>query len=133
MFIRKNLSRFSHAQFYFPTIHSLILYLTLFTGWIDKIDLLMTFLVFPQYLHPHLYTTNWIERINKEFRKVLKTKNAFPTEDAVRNVLYFKIRDMVRKFERQKLNGFASYQVDLQLLWEKQYGRKEAMPFTQST
>ena len=79
------------------------------------------------------YTTNWIERINKEFRKVLKTKNAFPTEDAVRNVLYFKIRDMVRKFERQKLNGFASYQVDLQLLWEKQYGRKEAMPFTQST
>lgn len=110
-------------------------YPRLFTGWINKIELLMTFLAFPEYLHIHLYTTNWIERINKEFRKVLKTKNAFPTEDAVRNVLYFKIRDMVRGFERQgRLNGFASYHVDLQLLWEKQFGsRKEAMPFTQYT
>src|SRR3989344_4611820 len=28
LFTRKNLSRFSRAQFYFPTMHSLILYLT---------------------------------------------------------------------------------------------------------
>jgi putative transposase len=51
------------------------LYPKLFNLWIDKIETLMTFLEFPEYLRPHIYSTNWLERLNKEFRKVVKTKN----------------------------------------------------------
>jgi len=79
----------------------------------------MRFLAFPEYLRPHLYTTNWIERINKEYRKVLKNKNSMPTEDAVCNLLYLKIRGLTKKYDRQTLNGFTAYQVDIAILWEK--------------
>lgn len=111
-------------------------YPRMMNGWIDKIELLMSFLAFPPHIRPHVYTTNWIERINKEFRKLLKTKNALPTEDAVRNLLYFKIRDLTRKFERQRLNGFVEYKIDIDILWEKQYPSSiygKEVTFTQST
>jgi len=109
-------------------------YSKLFNRWIDKIDSLMRFLEFPEYLRSHLYSTNWIERLNKEFRKVLKNKNSLPTEDAVKNLIYFKIRDITGKYGTQRLNGFGAYQVDLQILWEKYFPgnneRKEG--FTQT-
>lgn len=110
-------------------------YPRLFNRWIEKIDTLMTFLEFPEYLRPHLYSTNWLERLNKEFRKVLKTKNSLPTEDAVRNLIYFKIRDISRKWDNQRLNGFVAYQSDLNLLWDKYYGvsNQYNYQFTQST
>lgn len=97
-------------------------YPRLFNSWVDKIETLMTFLEFPKYLRPHVYSTNWLERLNKEFRKVLKTKNSLPTETAARNLLYLKIRDITKNWDRQRLNGFVAYQVDLNILWEKYYG-----------
>lgn len=105
-------------------------YPRLLTRWFDKLEYLMRFLAFPEYLRPHLYSTNWIERINKDFRKVLKNKNSMPTEDSVRNLLYLKIRDLTKRYEKQRLNGFVAYQVDLELLWQKQYGENR---FTQDT
>lgn len=106
-------------------------YPRIFNSWLDRLESLMRFLEFPEYLRKHLYTTNWIERINKEFRKVLKTKNSLPTETAARNLLYLKVRDLTGKWERQKLNGFAAYQVDLQFMWEKSYPSQEGR-FTQN-
>ena len=105
-------------------------YPKLLNRWFDKLEYLMRFLEFPEYLRPHVYSTNWIERINKDFRKVLKNKNSLPTEDSVRNLLYLKIRDLTGRYERQRLNGFVAYQVDLELLWQRQYGDNR---FTQST
>jgi len=105
-------------------------YPRLLTRWFDKIEYLMRFLVFPEYLQPHLYSANWLERLNKDFRKVLKNKNSMPTEDSVRNLIYLKVRDLTRRYERQRLNGFAAYQVDLELMWEKHYGENR---FTQDT
>lgn len=106
-------------------------YPKLFSSWINHIESLMQFLEFPEYLRPHLYSTNWIERMNKEFRKVLKNKNSMPTEDSVLNLLYLKTRDITRKYDSQRLNGFVAYQVDLSILWEKHYGGSHA--FTQSS
>jgi transposase-like protein len=103
-----------------------------FNQIVQKIDILMSFLTFPEYIRPHLYTTNWLERLNKEFRKVLKNKNSMPTEDSVRNLLYLKVRDLSRRWETQRLNGFGAYQVDLNILWDSFYGeRKEG--FTQNS
>ena len=105
-------------------------YPKLLSRWFDKINELMSFLAFPEYLRPHLYSTNWLERLNKDFRKVLKNKNSLPTEDSVKNLIYLKVRDLARRYERQRLNGFAAYQVDLEVLWQKQYGENR---FTQDT
>jgi Transposase and inactivated derivatives len=99
------------------------LYPKLFNRWIDKIETLMTFLEFPEYLRPHIYSTNWLERLNKEFRKVVKTKNSFPTEPALKNAIYFKIKDISKYWDSQRLNGFVLYEAELKILWEKYYGK----------
>jgi len=96
-------------------------YPRLLNRWFEKIESLMRYLEFPEYLRPHLYSTNWLERLNKDFRKVLKNKNALPTEEAVRNLIYLKIRDLSKRYNQQRLNGFVAYRVDLDVLWEKYY------------
>ena len=98
-------------------------YPRLLTRWFDKLEHLMRFLEFPEYLRPHLYSTNWIERLNKDFRKVLRNKNSLPTEGSVLNLIYLKIRDIGRRYEAQRLNGFVAHQVDLAILWEKYYSK----------
>lgn len=110
-------------------------YPRLLNRWFDKLPSLMQFLEFPQYVHKHLYSTNWIERLNKDFRKVFKNKNSMPTEDAVRNLLYLRVRDIMHRYETQRVNGFVAYQVDLAVLWQKHYGDfgRESVGFTQST
>lgn len=105
-------------------------YPKLLLRWFNKLEHLMRFLEFPEYLRPHLYSTNWLERLNKDFRKVLKNKNSLPTENAVKNLVYLKIRDIGKRYEMQKLNGFAAYQVDLAILWQKYYPQSEER-FTQ--
>lgn len=121
-------------------------YPRLLNRWFDKLDSLMRFLEFPEYLRPHVYSTNWIERLNKDFRKVLKNKNSMPTEGSVRNLLYLRVRDIMGRYERQRLNGFVAYQLDLAVMWQKHYddsgidGRNEGIVleeegnrFTQNT
>lgn len=100
-------------------------YPRLLNRWFEKLDSLMVFLQFPEYLRPHVYSTNWIERLNKDFRKVLKNKNSMPTEDAVRNLLYLRIRDMLKRYDSHRLNGFVAYQLDLKIMWQTRYGVSE--------
>lgn len=45
-----------------------------------------------------IYTTNSIEGYNRQLRKVTKTKGAFPTEQAVRKLLFLVNRDITRKW-----------------------------------
>ena len=45
-----------------------------------------------------MYTTNAIESVNSSFRKVTK-KGAFPSENAVRKVLYLRIMELYKKWQ----------------------------------
>lgn len=42
-----------------------------------------TYLMFAPRIQSMIYTTNWIERLNKDFRRVLKMRGAMPTEESV--------------------------------------------------
>lgn len=50
------------------------------------------FLAYPKEVRRILYTTNIIESLNAQLRKVLKPKGAFPTDDAVVKVLYLALQ-----------------------------------------
>jgi putative transposase len=108
------------------------IYPRLFTTWEEKLKYFMTFLEFPKGIRKFMYTTNWIERLNKEFRKVLKNKNSMPTEDSVRNLLYLKVKDLTFKWQGQKLQGFSMYSAELNEIWDKRYPSQER-GFTQNT
>jgi len=48
-------------------------------------------------------TTNVVESIHRQFRKVTKTKSLFPHDDALHKILYFAYKDL-----RDKLSVFLS-------------------------
>lgn len=49
------------------------------------------FLAYPQPIRKIIYTTNAIESLNKSIRKVIKNKASFPTDEAVRKLIYLAI------------------------------------------
>ena len=47
------------------------------------------FLAFPPELRRAIYTTNTIEALNRQIRKIIKTRGHFPTQDAARKLILF--------------------------------------------
>jgi transposase-like protein len=58
---------------------------------------LSTFFKFSPALRKIMYTTNMIERFNAGMRKVIKTKQVFPTDDAALKLLYLAQENFMRK------------------------------------
>jgi putative transposase len=83
---------------------------------------LFTYYDYPQAIRKAIYTTNWIERFNKEARRLTKTKNSFPNEDALSKILYFKIIQSNSKWSTRKMKGFVQAHDELQELFLKKYG-----------
>ncbi len=55
---------------------------------------LVPFLDLPPQIRRVVYTTNAIESINYQLRKVFKTRGQFPTDDAVYKILYLAVCDI---------------------------------------
>lgn len=69
-------------------------------SWEDNWDNLVTFLAFPQYIRKIMYTTNAIESLNSQFRKVTKTKLIFPNDESLMKMLYLATEKISRKWSR---------------------------------
>ena len=73
-------------------------------SWEDNWDNLITFFAFPDYIRKIMYTTNAIESLNSQFRKVTKTKLIFPTDESLMKMLYLATEKISRKWNRVYLN-----------------------------
>ena len=51
-----------------------------------------------------IYTTNAIEGLNRQFRKVTKTKNVFPNDDSLRKMLYLAIQNLSSRWTQRCRN-----------------------------
>ena len=67
-------------------------------SWESNWEDLATMFEYPSEIRRLIYTTNSIEGYNRQVRKVTKTKGAFPTDDAVRKLLFLANRDITRKW-----------------------------------
>jgi len=67
-------------------------------SWQNNWDDLSTFFEFPQEIRRLIYTTNTVEGYHRQLRKVTKNKGSFPTEQAVRKLLYLATMDITRKW-----------------------------------
>ena len=62
-------------------------------SWIEKkfdeydFDFYFAYLNFPWQIHSMIYTTNWIERLNKTIRRTTKIRNSFPNSDSASNLI----------------------------------------------
>jgi len=83
---------------------------------------LFTYYSYPLAIRKAIYTTNWIERFNKEARRLTKIKDSFPTEDSLSKIIYFKVIDCNSKWSTRKMKGFAQAHEELQNMFLEKYG-----------
>ena len=55
---------------------------------------------YPPNLRRLLYTTNAIESLNMQLRKIIKTRGHFPNDDAALQLLYLALRNVMAKWQR---------------------------------
>jgi transposase-like protein len=61
-----------------------------------------TFFSFPEEIRKMIYTTNAVEGLHRQYRKVTKTKAAFPTDDALKKMLYLATLDLKGAFRSKR-------------------------------
>ena len=69
-------------------------------SWEDNWDNLSTFFEFSPYIRKIIYTTNVIESLNSQFRKVTKTKLIFPNDESLLKMLYLATERVHSKWTR---------------------------------
>jgi len=67
-------------------------------SWQIHWDELATFFEFEPDIRRLIYTNNNVEAYNRQVRKVTKNKAAFPTDEAVRKLLYLATRNITAKW-----------------------------------
>lgn len=70
--------------------------------WTSAWERFIPFLEFPPALRKVIYTTNSIESLNYQLRKIIKNRGHFPNDQAVVKLLWLAIRDIEDKRARQR-------------------------------
>ena len=64
------------------------LYPAVIRSWQTKWDTLSTYFKYPDYVRKAIYTTNAVEAVHRQFRKLTKTKGGFSSENSLLKLLY---------------------------------------------
>lgn len=89
-------------------------------SWEDNWDILSTFYAYPPAIRKIIYTTNIIEGLHRQFRKVTKAKAVFPNDDALRKMLYLASNNIVKKWT-QRYRDWDMVLNHLAILFEDRY------------
>lgn len=73
-------------------------------SWEENWDILSTFYVYPPEIRRIIYTTNIIEGLHRQFRKVTKTKSIFPNDDSLRKMLFLASQNITKKWTMRYRN-----------------------------
>ena len=70
----------------------------LIKSWRSNWPKLSTYLAYPRELRRAIYTTNAVESLHRQFRKITKTKAVFPNDDALRKMLFLAQKQISEKW-----------------------------------
>ena len=74
---------------------------------------MIPFFTFPPAIRRVIYTTNAIESVNAQVRKIIKTRGHFPTDDAASKLIWLALRNITADWGRpaphwkEAMNQFA--------------------------
>ena len=87
-------------------------YPSIIKSWEANWAELTTFFEYPQEIRHLIYTTNAVEAYHRQLRKFTKNKIILPTDDAIRKVVYFSVREITKKWSMPVRNwGMAFSQI----------------------
>jgi putative transposase len=73
-------------------------------SWETNWDVLSTFFKYPDDIRKIIYTTNIIEGLHRQFRKVTKSKSVFPSDAALEKMLYLATKNIMTKWTQRYRN-----------------------------
>jgi len=88
-------------------------YPTISVSWRRHWNEIIPFFAFPPDIRRAIYTTNAIESLNRTMRKIIKNRQAFPTDEAILKILYLALNNASKKWTmpirnwKPALNQFA--------------------------
>ena len=74
---------------------------------------MIPFFAFPPNIRHVIYTTNAIESVNAQLRKIIKTRGHFPSDDAATKLIWLALRNITADWSRasrdwkEAMNQFA--------------------------
>lgn len=75
-------------------------------SWEEQLSTLLTFYKYPESIRKAIYTSNPIERMNKEIRKRLKPMNSLTNMDAAEKIVYLEMLDYNERHAQRVVPGF---------------------------
>ncbi|MEK4062554.1 MULTISPECIES: IS256 family transposase [Paenibacillus] len=92
-------------------------------SWEEQLSTLLTFYKYPESIRKAIYTSNPIERMNKEIRKRLKPMNSLTNMDAAEKIVYLEMLDYNERHAERVVPGFGMDTVKKKLneLFEARY------------
>jgi putative transposase len=91
---------------------------TVVAAWRRAWDRVIPFFAFPPAVRRVIYTTNAIESINAQLRKIIKTRGHFPSDDAASKLIWLALRNITTDWGRavhnwkEAMNQFAILYAD---------------------
>ncbi|OIT13440.1 IS256 family transposase [Ralstonia solanacearum] len=73
---------------------------TVSAAWRNAWDRVIPFFVFPPAVRKVIYTTNAIESINSQLRKIIKTRGHFPSDEAATKLIWLALRNITADWGR---------------------------------
>ena len=80
------------------------------SNWENNWEDVSSFFQFSDDIRRIMYTTNIIEGLNRQYRKVTKAKSVFPSDSSLEKMLYLASRNVVKKSVKRKSRDTISYQ-----------------------
>lgn len=92
-------------------------------SWESQLPTLLTFYKYPAAIKNAIYTSNAIERMNKEIRKRLKPMNSLTNMDAAEKVVYLQCIEYNDRYVDRVITGFGMVEVKNRLaeMFEERY------------
>jgi putative transposase len=90
--------------------------------WERNWERITPFFAFPPPVRKVIYTTNAIESLNMSLRKIIKTRAAFPSEQAAIKLLYLALKNVVQRWQRSGVTHWREALNQFAILWEDRIG-----------
>lgn len=99
-------------------------------SWEDQLGTLLAFYQYPVLTWKAIYTSNPIERMNKEFRKRLHPMNSLTNIEAAEKIVYLQSTDYNAKWSSRAIRGFNDPETKriFAEMYEARYGPAEHPP-----
>ena len=70
-------------------------------NWENNWENVSSFFQFSEEIRKIMYTTNILEGLNRQYRKVTKTKSVFPSDQSLEKMLYLASENITKKWMRR--------------------------------